>query len=83
MLELRETWGRVILLATKAIAAGGGKPTMPCPCGSAKRPCPGRVDIGAGRDLTLSAQCDRCGFFVSISGWGETWWDWTHRAGLG
>jgi hypothetical protein len=77
ILELRDLWGRIILHATKAGVAGGGLPSAPCPCGSAKKPRAGRIAIGAGKDGTLAAQCDRCAFYASISGWAASWWDWS------
>ncbi len=83
VLEIRDTWGRFILLATKTMAVGGGNPSTVCPCGSAKNPCPGRVVIGAGANRSLVVTCDRCIFAVSIAQWSGTWWDWTMGAPFG
>jgi hypothetical protein len=80
VLELRDTWGRYILLATKALIDRSANPSTPCPCGSTKNPCPGRVVIGAGRQMNLVAMCDRCKFQASISNWSGSWWDWSMGA---
>lgn len=79
-LELRDSWGRFILLATKSMVDGGGVPSTACPCGSSKKPCPGRVSIGAGQNRDLALMCDRCKFFASISNWSGSWWDWSMGA---
>jgi len=80
VLELRDTWGRFILLATKAMIESGGMPSPICPCGSSKKPCPGRVVLGAGDRRDLLAKCDRCAFFASITNWSGSWWDWSMGA---